>query len=42
MRERARAHVAAKHDWACNIRRYQDVYHHLIGRRPDRELPAAA
>jgi PEP-CTERM/exosortase A-associated glycosyltransferase len=42
MRERARAHVAAKHDWARNIRRYQDVYHHLIGRRPDRELPAAA
>jgi PEP-CTERM/exosortase A-associated glycosyltransferase len=42
MRERARAHVAAKHDWARNIRRYQDVYHHLIGRRRNGELSAAA
>jgi PEP-CTERM/exosortase A-associated glycosyltransferase len=42
MRERARLHVAAKHDWARNIRRYQDVYHHLIGRRRNRELSVAA
>ncbi len=42
MRERAQAHVAARHDWASNIRRYQDVYHHLLGRAPNRELSAAA
>ena len=42
MRERARAHVAAKHDWAHNIRRYQDVYQHLLGQEPNRELSAAA
>lgn len=42
MRERARLHVAARHDWANNIRRYQDVYHHLLGRNPNRELSAAA
>jgi PEP-CTERM/exosortase A-associated glycosyltransferase len=42
MRERARLHVSAKHDWARNIRRYQDVYHHLLGRRGIRELSAAA
>ncbi|QDM40954.1 TIGR04063 family PEP-CTERM/XrtA system glycosyltransferase [Altererythrobacter sp. TH136] len=42
MRERAQAHVASRHDWASNIRRYQDVYHHLLGRAPNRELSAAA
>ncbi len=30
MREHARAHVAAHHDWACNSRRYQDVYQTLL------------
>ena len=25
-----RAHVAANHDWAINIRRYQDVYQILL------------
>jgi PEP-CTERM/exosortase A-associated glycosyltransferase len=42
MRERARLHVSAKHDWARNIRRYQDVYHHLLGRRANGELSVAA
>ncbi|GGE02478.1 hypothetical protein GCM10011515_22680 [Tsuneonella deserti] len=42
MRERARSHVEGRHDWARNIRRYQDVYHHLIGRGTNRELSAAA
>jgi glycogen(starch) synthase len=42
MRERARLHVEAKHNWAHNIRRYQDVYQHLLGRAPNRELSAAA
>lgn len=42
MRERAQRHVRAKHDWALNIRRYQDVYQHLLGRTPNRELPVAA
>ncbi len=30
MRARARTHVAAHHDWAQNIRRYQDVYQTLL------------
>jgi PEP-CTERM/exosortase A-associated glycosyltransferase len=42
MRERAREHVRAKHDWARNIRRYQDVYHHLLGRTVNGELSVAA
>jgi glycogen synthase len=42
MRERAQAHVRDKHDWARNIRRYQDVYHHLLGRRANGGLSAAA
>lgn len=42
MRERAFAHVAARHDWARNIRRYQDVYHHLLGRQTNEKLSAAA
>jgi glycosyltransferase involved in cell wall biosynthesis len=32
MREAGRAHVAAHHDWARNVRRYQDVYQALLGR----------
>lgn len=42
MRARARAHVAERHDWARNIRRYQVIYQHLLARLPDREQPAAA
>lgn len=30
MRDAARAHVAAHHDWARNVRRYQDVYQALL------------
>ncbi|WP_305097794.1 TIGR04063 family PEP-CTERM/XrtA system glycosyltransferase [Croceibacterium aestuarii] len=35
MRQAGHAHVAAHHDWARNIRHYQDVYQGLLG--PDRE-----
>jgi PEP-CTERM/exosortase A-associated glycosyltransferase len=34
-REAARAHVRARHDWAVNARRYQDVYQDLLA--PGRE-----
>jgi len=30
IRERGIAHVRARHDWAANARRYQDVYHLLL------------
>jgi len=30
IRERGIAHVRARHDWATNARRYQDVYHLLL------------
>ncbi|WP_298471080.1 TIGR04063 family PEP-CTERM/XrtA system glycosyltransferase [uncultured Erythrobacter sp.] len=30
IRERGVAHVRARHDWAANARRYQDVYHLLL------------
>lgn len=42
MRERARVHVARRHDWARNVRRYQDVYHLLLGRSADRGVSVAA
>lgn len=42
MRTRAQSHVAARHDWARNIRRYQDVYHHLLARRSNGGLSVAA
>jgi PEP-CTERM/exosortase A-associated glycosyltransferase len=42
MRERARLHVRDRHDWARNIRRYQDVYHLLLDRRANGELSVAA
>lgn len=42
MRERARAHVATGHDWAQNVRRYQDVYHLLLGPAHHRGISAAA
>ena len=42
MREAARAHVAAHHDWARNVHRYRAVYHSLLGEPGDTHLPAAA
>ena len=30
LREVARAHVAARHDWSVNVRRYQDIYQALV------------
>ncbi len=42
MRERGRAHVAAHHDWAHNIDRYQAVYQTLVRRKADRILSRAA
>ena len=42
LRERARSHVRDRHDWARNIRRYQDVYQLLLTRRADGKLSAAA
>ena len=32
MRARGIDHVRRYHDWAINIRNYQSVYHHLVGR----------
>ncbi len=37
-----RAQVAANHDWARNIHRYQDVYQGLIARSLDRAIRKAA
>ncbi len=42
IRTRASVHVREKHDWACNIRRYQDVYQLLLTRSPNGSLSAAA
>lgn len=42
MRAQARAHVAEHHDWARNVRRYQDVYHRLLAPMPNGAVPAAA
>ena len=41
MRDVARAHVAQKHDWARNARRYRGIYQALISEGRNR-LPAAA
>lgn len=41
MRAAARAHVAAHHDWARNIQRYQDVYQSLLRRNQDGPSTAA-
>ena len=35
-------HVSTRHDWAQNVRRYQDVYQALLGRTPIQRLSAAA
>ena len=42
MRDLARAHVAARHDWARNVRRYQDVYQALLPPARESHLSAAA
>lgn len=42
MRDAARAHVALRHDWALNVRRYQDVYQALLGKDSESGLSAAA
>ncbi|MCT2557717.1 glycosyltransferase, exosortase A system-associated [Tsuneonella sp. YG55] len=42
IRQRARERVRQRHDWAHNIRRYQDVYHLLLTRRSNGKLSAAA
>ena len=42
LRERGRTHVAAHHDWAHNIDRYQAVYQSLLCRQADRNSARAA
>jgi PEP-CTERM/exosortase A-associated glycosyltransferase len=42
IRQRARSHVADKHDWARNVRRYRDVYQALLGHPLNDRLAAAA
>jgi PEP-CTERM/exosortase A-associated glycosyltransferase len=42
MRDCARAHVAAHHDWARNVRRYRDVYQALLERSAKGRTRAAA
>ena len=41
-RAAGRAHVAADHDWALGIQRYQDVYHQALTPFSDRSVSAAA
>ena len=42
MRDRARAFIAAERDWQINSRRYQSVYHRLLGSPTDRSPESAA
>ena len=42
MRELARAHVASRHDWARNARRYQGIYQALVSRAGESRFSAAA
>jgi PEP-CTERM/exosortase A-associated glycosyltransferase len=42
MRDRARTHVGERHDWARNVRRYQDVYQRLLANGVNGNVPAAA
>jgi len=42
MSDAGRAHVAAHHDWARNVRRYQDVYQALLERCSSNRIRAAA
>ena len=41
-RAAGRAHVAAKHDWARNVQRYQAIYQKLLGQGPIEHAAAAA
>ncbi|MBS0483296.1 MAG: glycosyltransferase, exosortase A system-associated [Proteobacteria bacterium] len=41
-RAAGRNHVAASHDWARNVYRYQDVYQTLLARKTERRARAAA
>nr|WP_250893861.1 TIGR04063 family PEP-CTERM/XrtA system glycosyltransferase [Croceibacterium selenioxidans] len=42
IREAARAHVAERHDWVRNARRYQVIYQGLLGLGQTLPIPAAA
>jgi PEP-CTERM/exosortase A-associated glycosyltransferase len=42
IREAARRHVADRHDWADNVRRYRDVYQALLAGSDSRGIPVAA
>ncbi len=42
MRARGVDHVRRHHDWALNIRNYQSVYHHLLGRETNGATSKAA
>jgi glycosyltransferase involved in cell wall biosynthesis len=42
MRDVARAMFSSRHDWARNVRRYQDVYQALLPPAREGRLPAAA
>jgi PEP-CTERM/exosortase A-associated glycosyltransferase len=42
LREAGRAHVAERHDWARNVRRYRDVYQALLATSANGRLSAAA
>ena len=42
LRSQARAHVEQRHDWARNVRRYQDVYHLLLGHASKARFSKAA
>lgn len=41
-RDAGRAHVAASHDWAKNVYRYQDIYHLLLSRSLECRISVAA
>jgi len=41
-RAAGRAHVAQRHDWACNVHRYHDIYQIALARRDDCRIPTAA
>ncbi|KLE31412.1 TIGR04063 family PEP-CTERM/XrtA system glycosyltransferase [Aurantiacibacter gangjinensis] len=42
IRQAARAHVRANHDWATNVQRYQVVYQRLLGGPSNSRMPDAA
>lgn len=42
LRAAGRAHVAERHDWARNVRRYRPVYQALVGATASDRRPAAA